>query len=227
MTSPFALAGAGGVTSLTSGDELSAWLLAQPSALHVLFCFAPWHAPSAPGGVMHAAFAALAAARGAGAGGALFASADADAAPEIAEELALEAVPSFYFFRARAAVPGGALQGADAAALTARACCCAWRQRAQRPLRPPPRASLPASPRRRRRAAGGGAGGGRGGRWHARGRAGSALVAAGRAAGVGACAGCARGVLAAPLRPHYALRRYCVRVFSFPASARRRPCFSR
>lgn len=51
---------------------------------------------------------------------ALFASVDADAAPDLAAELALEAVPSFFFFRARAAVPGGALQGADAAALTAR-----------------------------------------------------------------------------------------------------------
>lgn len=100
------------ITAITSEDGLAAWLLSDAGKLHVLFCFADWHEPSKAGGPMDSAFSSLAEKHT----DVEFAKVDVDAQSEIAEQLELAAVPSFFFFKSKALVDK--LEGADAAELT-------------------------------------------------------------------------------------------------------------
>lgn len=83
-------------TAITSEDAFLGWLLESAGELHVLFCYADWHEPSKPGGAMDVVITSLAERYS----DVDFAKMDVDAMSDLAEQLELSAVPSFFFFKA-------------------------------------------------------------------------------------------------------------------------------
>lgn len=85
------------VALLADESSLAAWLLTDAAALHVLFVFAEFHAPSKPGGQMDTVVNTL---------GSIhptvkFAKLDAEGASDVAEQFDISAVPTFLFFKVR------------------------------------------------------------------------------------------------------------------------------
>lgn len=94
------------VKLLATGEDFSGWLLTDAAALHVVFCFAEWDAPSQPGGQMDVVVAKLAELHA----GCHFARLNAEDCGDLSEQLAIEAVPTFLFYKVStgAAARGGA-----------------------------------------------------------------------------------------------------------------------
>ena len=90
------------IESIASISSLQEWLCTFPDALHVLFCFASWDAPSRAGGQMDVVVSALASLHG----GACFGKVDADAAGEVLDQFAVESVPTFVFLKVHGARVG-------------------------------------------------------------------------------------------------------------------------
>ena len=102
------------VSTISSLDALSGFLIASPDALKVVFFYADFHEPSKAGGAMDNVVQKLAELHP----GISVAKVDAEAVPDAAEVFDVTVVPTFVFFKQHVMV--GTLQGADAAELTRR-----------------------------------------------------------------------------------------------------------
>ena len=94
--------------------SLNAWLLTDAAALHVLFLYADFHAPSRPGGQMDTVVNTLASIHQT----VKFGKMDAEAVADVSEQFDINAVPTFLFFKNKSSM--GRLEGADSLELTRR-----------------------------------------------------------------------------------------------------------
>lgn len=86
------------VKSIADPEQFSGFLLSDPAALHVVMCFAEWDAPSQPGGQMDLVLGKLAEVHSTSCH---FARVNAEDCGDLAEQLAIEAVPTFLFYKVR------------------------------------------------------------------------------------------------------------------------------